>query len=127
MKLSDQKLYLRERKKKKYLKSNLNRESTNREEFYIKGNEINILEEKLTKAYTYENLSGWHLTFLTSIIEKIKNRKSDILILTEKQVEHVQFLARVYILELKSQEEREKEEIKLQKEGAGFFFKKIEK
>ena len=125
MKLSEQKLYLKEKKKKTFLKSNLNRESTAKQKYYLEGSEINILEEKLIKAYTYENLSGWHLTFLSSMIEKIKNRTGEILILSEKQIEQVEFLAKAYILGLKSTEDKEKEEMKLQKEGKGFFFKKV--
>ena len=59
------------------------------------------------------------------MIEKIKNRTGEILILSEKQIEQVEFLAKAYILGLKSTEDKEKEEMKLQKEGKGFFFKKV--
>ena len=127
MKLSNQKIFLSERKKKRFLKSNYNRDKGPRVEFYLEGNEISKLQEKLMKAYQYEGLSGWDMSFLDSTIEKMVKSQNNIYICTEKQKEHIERLSAIYIHSLSSIEEREREEKKLQKEGPGFFFKKVEK
>ena len=127
MKLSDQKIFLSEKKKKRFLKSNYNRDKGPRVEFYLEGNEIIKLQEKLMKAYQYEGLSGWDMSFLDSTIEKMVKSSNNIYICTEKQKEHIERLSAIYIHSLSSIEEREREEKKLQKEGPGFFFKKVEK
>ena len=127
MKLSDQKIFLSEKKKKRFLKSNYNRDKGPRVEFYLEGNEIIKLQEKLMKAYQYERLSGWDMSFLDSTIEKMVKSSNNIYICTEKQKEHIERLSAIYIHSLSSIEEREREEKKLQKEGPGFFFKKVEK
>ena len=127
MKLSDQKIFLSEKKKKRFLKSNYNRDKGPRVEFYLEGNEISKLQEKLMKAYQYEGLSGWDMSFLDSTIEKMVKSSNNIYICTEKQKEHIERLSAIYIHSLSSIEEREREEKKLQKEGPGFFFKKVEK
>ena len=127
MKPSDQKIFLSEKKKKRFLKSNYNRDKGPRVEFYLEGNEISKLQEKLMKAYQYEGLSGWDMSFLDSTIEKMVKSSNNIYICTEKQKEHIERLSAIYIHSLSSIEEREREEKKLQKEGPGFFFKKVEK
>ena len=121
MKLSDQKIFLSEKKKKRFLKSNYNRDKGPRVEFYLEGNEISKLQEKLMKAYQYEGLSGWDMSFLDSTIEKMVKSSNNIYICTEKQKEHIERLSALYIHSLSSIEEREREEKKLQKEGPGFF------
>ena len=127
MKLSDQKIFLSEKKKKRFLKSNYNRDKGPRVEFYLEGNEISKLQEKLMKAYQYEGLSGWDMSFLDSTIEKMVKSSNNIYICTEKQKEHIERLSAIYIHSLSSIEEREREEKKLQKEGPVFLFKKVEK
>ena len=127
MKLSDQKIFLSEKKKKRFLKSNYNRDKGPRVEFYLEGNEISKLQEKLMKAYQYEGLSGWDMSFLDSTIEKMVKSSNNIYICTEKQKEHIERLSAIYINSLSSIEEREREEKKLQKEGPVFLFKKVEK
>ena len=54
---------------------------------YIEGNELKILKEKIiTTLSLVDKLTGWEMTFLTSIVERIDYTKDDKLFLTQKQI-----------------------------------------
>ena len=120
MKLSEQKIIISEKKKNRALKSNRNRDSIPRVEYYIENNEIQFLYEKVVSAFSYEGLTGWEMTFLESILKKIEIKNSGRVYFTEKQVEPLEKIIKYPLLDLSP--ERQEEELR---KGTKFFFKKV--
>ena len=87
---------------------------------YIEGNELKILKEKIiTTLSLVDKLTGWEMTFLTSIVERIDYTKDDKLFLTQKQINPlIEILG--YRIDYLSLEDQNKE----MEKGLGFYFRK---
>ena len=120
MRIKHQKIYLKEKKIERYLKSNQNRDKLLRKTYFIEGEEIEALKNCINEAFFYEELTGWEMTFMESILNKINSRNKNILYFTEKQIKPIEEIVRYTLIGLSDRERRIKET-----RGRGYFFKKL--
>ena len=120
MRIKHQIVYLREKKIERYLKSNQNRDKLLRITYFIEGEEIEALKNCINEAFSYEELTGWEMTFMESILNKINSRNKNILYFTEKQIKPIEEIVRYTLIGLSDRERRIKET-----RGRGYFFKKL--
>ena len=104
----------------RYLKSNQNRDKLLRITYFIEGEEIEALKNCINEAFSYEELTGWEMTFMESILNKINSRKKNILYFTEKQIKPIEEIVRYTLIGLSDRERIIKET-----KGRGYFFKKL--
>ena len=120
MKINEQRTIVLEKKRNRALKSNRNRDSLPRIEYYIENEEIQLLYNKIISAFSYEGLTGWEMTFMESILKKLENKNNGRVYFTHKQVEPIEKIIKYPLLDLSP----EKQEEELRK-GLNIFFKKV--